>query len=85
MPRNEHIVNHLQGALEKAKQLEEGITEIHSLTKQLAMYFCEDEGKLKLQELLSLFKTFGDQLNKAKKVNKTLVLLFCIFVARSAQ
>ena len=76
MPCNEHIVNHLQGALEKAKQLEEGITEIHSLTKQLAMYFCEDEGKLKLQELLSLFKTFGDQLNKAKKVNKH---LFCCF------
>lgn len=33
------------------------------------MYFCEDEGKLKLQELLSLFKTFCDQLVKAKKVN----------------
>jgi len=38
------------------------------LTKQLALYFCEDEGKLKLQELLSLFKTFCDQLVKAKKV-----------------
>lgn len=57
-----------QGALEKTKKLDEGIAEIHNLTKQLALYFCEDEGKLKLQELLSLFKTFCDQLVKAKKV-----------------
>ncbi|XP_078369378.1 LOW QUALITY PROTEIN: inverted formin-2-like [Oculina patagonica] len=59
-----------ENALEKAKKLEEGITQIHNLTKQLAMYFCEDEGKLKLQELLSLFKTFCDQLVKAKKENE---------------
>ena len=58
----------LQTAVKKTKELDDGIKEIHELTKQLAQYFCEDEGKLKLQELLSLFKTFSDQLVTAKKV-----------------
>ncbi|KAJ7363371.1 hypothetical protein OS493_011659 [Desmophyllum pertusum] len=58
----------------KAKKLDEGIAEIYNLTKQLALYFCEDEGKLKLQELLALFKTFCDQLVKAKKVEKVFVM-----------
>ena len=58
------------------KKLDEGIAEIHNLTKQLALYFCEDEGKLKLQELLSLFKTFCDQLVNAKKVNWHAVLKY---------
>lgn len=64
----DNVLFNFQGALEKTKKLVEGITDIHNLTKQLALYFCEDEGKLKLQELLSLFKTFCDQLVKAKKV-----------------
>lgn len=75
-----NILFNFQGALEKTKKLEDGITEIHNLTKQLALYFCEDEGKLKLQELLSLFKTFCDQLVKAKKVNKH---IDCCFSAKS--
>lgn len=48
--------------------LEAGIEGINELTKKVAEYFCEDEKKLKLQEILNLFKTFCDQLNKAKKV-----------------
>ena len=59
-----------QAAKKKAQELDSGLAEINDLTKQLAQYFCEDEGKLKLQELLSLFKTFCDQLITAKKVKR---------------
>ncbi|XP_068701516.1 inverted formin-2-like isoform X1 [Montipora foliosa] len=60
----------MEAAKKKAQELDSGLAEINDLTKQLAQYFCEDEGKLKLQELLSLFKTFCDQLITAKKENE---------------
>lgn len=58
----------IQDALKEIKILEEGVQEINMLIKKMAAYFCEDEQKIKLQEVLNLFKTFCDQLTTAKKV-----------------
>ena len=72
-----------QEALTEVEVLEEGIKEINNLIHKMAVYFCEDEKKIKLQEVLGLFKTFCDQLTTAKKVRSSehksisLTLLSC--------
>lgn len=58
----------VKDALKEIEVLEEGMEKINVLIKKLAAYFCEDEKKLKLQEVLTLFKTFCEQLTTAKKV-----------------
>ena len=66
-----------QESLDKVKELEAGVQEIHALTKDLALYFCEDESQIKLQDVLNLFKTFCEQLEKAKTVMRNLYTAEC--------
>ena len=57
-----------QNALKEVATLEDALKGIKELSQQLALYFCEDEKDVKIQDILKLFKTFSDQLTKAKQV-----------------
>ncbi|XP_028397641.1 inverted formin-2-like isoform X1 [Dendronephthya gigantea] len=58
---------------ECAKEIEEiqgQIKSVHKLTKELTHYLCEDENKLKLDDILNTFKTFCLNLTKAVEDNE---------------
>ena len=45
------------------------IKSIHKLAAELTHYLCEDESKIKLEDILNTFKTFCVNLNKAVEVS----------------
>jgi hypothetical protein len=58
----------LQGALKEVENVEQKLKQLSQLKQDLADYFCEDESKFKLEDLLQIFKTFCNHLDKAKEV-----------------
>ena len=42
---------------------------VHKLTKELTQYLCEDESKIKLDDILNTFKTFCYNLDQAVEVS----------------
>lgn len=57
-----------QDAFKEIENVEQKLKQLSQLTQDLAEYFCEDESKFKLEELLVIFKTFCNHLDKAKEV-----------------
>lgn len=57
-----------QGALKEVENVEQKLKRLNQLRKDLAEYFCEDESKFKLEDLLQIFTIFCNHLDKAKEV-----------------
>ncbi len=58
----------LQDALKEVENVDQKLKQLSQLKQDLAEYFCEDESKFKLEDLLGIFKTFCNHLDKAKEV-----------------
>ncbi|XP_028397616.1 inverted formin-2-like [Dendronephthya gigantea] len=60
----------LKDAMKEVEAVEQKLKRLSKLKQDLAEYFCEDESKFKLEDLLVIFKTFCDHLDKAKEENE---------------
>ena len=58
----------IQDALKEVENVEQKLKQLSQLKQDLVEYFCEDENKFKLEDLLGIFKTFCNHLDKAKEV-----------------
>ena len=54
--------------MKEVEAVEQKLKRLSQLKQDLAEYFCEDESKFKLEDLLLIFKTFCNHLDKAKEV-----------------
>jgi hypothetical protein len=52
------------------EEIQEQIKLVHKLTQELTHYLCEDESKIKLDDLLNTFRTFCLNLDQAAEVRK---------------
>jgi hypothetical protein len=57
-----------QDAFKEVENVEQKLKQLGQLKQDLVEYFCEDESKFKLEDLLGIFMTFCNHLNKAKEV-----------------
>ena len=55
--------------MERLDNFEGKIKEVLALKQEIAIYFCENPEKFKLEDLLQTLAVFCDQLQKAVKVN----------------
>ena len=55
------------------EEIQGQIKSVHKLTAELTQYLCEDESKIKLDDILHTFKTFCLNLNQAVEVSATCV------------
>ena len=62
------VFQNTQDALKEVENVEQKLKQLNQLRQDLAEYFCEDESKFKLEDLLEIFKTFCNHLHKAKEV-----------------
>ena len=58
----------IQDALKEVENVEQKLKQLNQLKQDLVEYFCEDESKFKLEDLLGIFQTFCNHLDKAKEV-----------------
>ncbi len=58
----------LQDAEKEVEKLKEGLQEIDALSKKMAVHFCEEETKFKLEECLDVFKQFCDKVKQCQQV-----------------
>ncbi|XP_078330126.1 inverted formin-2-like [Crassostrea virginica] len=58
-----------QEAKEKLTSLDEGLQRISKLTKQLAVYFCEEEKNFNIDECISNLSMFCDNIQRCQKEN----------------
>ena len=67
----DHIINPVffkQSAFREVTEVEGKFAKLTKLKEELAVYFCEDETKFKLEEILGIFKTFCGNMAKAREV-----------------
>ena len=57
------------------EEIQAQIKSVHKLTQELTNYLCEDESKIKLEDILNTFKIFCLNLNQAVEVSSVVVLL----------
>ncbi|XP_046853441.1 inverted formin-2-like isoform X2 [Xenia sp. Carnegie-2017] len=60
----------LKDCSQEIDELQEKIKTVHKVTKELTLYLCEDESKIKLDDILQIFKTFCLNLNQAAEDNE---------------
>ena len=62
------------------EEIQAQIKSVHKLTGELTRYLCEDESKIKLDDILNIFKTFCFNLNQAAEVSQIgLVYIFFLY------
>lgn len=59
------------------EEIQGQIKSVHKLTAELTQYLCEDESKIKLDDILHTFKTFCLNLNQAVEVSAICVWIPC--------
>ncbi|CAB4005147.1 Inverted formin-2 [Paramuricea clavata] len=60
----------LKDCTKEMEEIQEQIKLVHKLTQELTHYLCEDESKIKLDDLLNTFKTFCLNLDQAAEDNE---------------
>jgi hypothetical protein len=63
------------------EEIQGQIKSVHKLTEELTHYLCEDESKIKLDDILNIFKTFCVNLNQAAEVSEmTLLAIYILYM-----
>ena len=57
-----------QDAESRMVELQGLVDRVNGLSRQMAVTFCEDRSKFKLEECLAIFKQFCDQIRQCQKV-----------------
>lgn len=57
-----------QDAKTKLEGVKDGMKEINDLSTKVAVHFCENESSFKLEEFLSIMKTFCEKVHQCQKV-----------------
>lgn len=63
------VIFFYQEAKDKLKEINKGVTMVNEVSKQVAVFFCEDQAKFELKKFLITIKTFFDQVHRCQKVH----------------